>query len=354
MKNKAVIILLILITIGVTTFLLVSRGSVISPSHIKDDSSKLPLKDEYTDPISVESSQISEETNYYTISGSYPKVDVKEIQEHVEGTVSEFKQTAYDDLTSLESKDRELFESLSSSQYSLNLSHESYSYNNTTSVVIYENTYTLGAHGNTSIKTFIVDNTTKNLVGLEEIFKGENYLDRISEAARRDLQNQLGDFADTDWILEGAGPNASNFENFYLDKGILSIIFPPYSVAPYAAGIRTVHIDMSLISDILTEEFIPAQAKAPSKTGMVTWGHEVRSFQPCGSDYTYWLRGQEEIFSQHFSGADLKDPYEALPMTLKGEIEPVPEHESGFALEYDGIFLVSEVVKTQPTKGCSD
>lgn len=88
---------------------------------------------------------------------------------------------------------------------------------------------------------------------LSHLFKEDsNYLDKLSEISRQDLNNQFKDEPEmTELIKPGTEPVADNFKNFVLKKGTLVLIFDPYQVAPYAAGTRTVSISKDKIKNIL-------------------------------------------------------------------------------------------------------
>jgi hypothetical protein len=46
----------------------------------------------------------------------------------------------------------------------------------------------------------------------------------------------MGELSDENWIKEGAGAKAENFENWNLTKKGLMFTFNQYQIAPYAAG----------------------------------------------------------------------------------------------------------------------
>lgn len=83
--------------------------------------------------------------------------------------------------------------------------------------------------------------------------------------------------------------------------------------------------------------------------GHYTWGHEVRSFQPCGSDQVYWVKTspeiQKELFEYH--QANTSKPYEAVYIEFKGEI--LNEELTGFARDYDGLIRINTILKATST-----
>lgn len=115
---------------------------------------------------------------------------------------------------------------------------------------IYEDT--LGAHGNTFFKTFTFDTKSGALLPLGDLFiPSSSYLSTLSVISRTKLPALIGQGADTAMIKIGTEPTADNFANFYLDGSNLVLLFPPYAVAPYAAGPQTLRIPLSQLSSTL-------------------------------------------------------------------------------------------------------
>ena len=76
--------------------------------------------------------------------------------------------------------------------------------------------------------------------------------------------------------------------------------------------------------------------------GKYTWGHEVHSFTPCGSDVSYWVSfdwaGQA---MQDFYKRNFKTPYQTMYLKFRGHL--LDEKVDGFAEQYDGLIRISEV-----------
>ena len=119
---------------------------------------------------------------------------------------------------------------------------------------IYE--YTLGAHANTTFKTFTFNTTTGALLTLADIFTpSTHYLDTLSSISRAKLSDILGEMSDVDFLKEGTSPEDENFETFFFDNAYLTILFAPSQVASYAAGPQTLRIPTSELKDILRSEY---------------------------------------------------------------------------------------------------
>ncbi len=116
--------------------------------------------------------------------------------------------------------------------------------------------YTGGAHPNVIIYTLNYDLSQGKKVAVGDLFKDDSYLKTISDYCIAQL-NSRG-LTDQDTVSMGAGQQAINFQDFDIlssgDKG-LEIIFPPYQVAPYAAGTQTVDIPVSVFSAQLKPEY---------------------------------------------------------------------------------------------------
>ena len=77
--------------------------------------------------------------------------------------------------------------------------------------------------------------------------------------------------------------------------------------------------------------------------GLLVFGHEVRSLQPCGDTRVFWVHApgalQQQLQTDYHRLA--KRPYEPLYVEIEGEFS---QHDvSGFAADYDGTIVVSEV-----------
>lgn len=118
---------------------------------------------------------------------------------------------------------------------------------------VYEDT--LGAHGNTFFKTFTFDMTTGALLSLSDVFGASDYLTTLSSISRAKLPGVIGEFAEADFIKAGTTPVADNFSNFYFEGTNFVLAFPPYAVAPYAAGPQTLRIPRATLATSLRAEY---------------------------------------------------------------------------------------------------
>jgi len=138
-------------------------------------------------------------------------------------------------------------------KYALTIAYETHSSPRTVSYVYQIFADTLGAHPNTTYKTFTFDTQTGINLSLAMLFTpGTDYLGYLSKAARAELpamiaarENADVSQVDTSMINDGTQPTEANFQNFYLDGNDLIILFPPYQIGPYALGSTEFHIPRS-------------------------------------------------------------------------------------------------------------
>lgn len=128
-------------------------------------------------------------------------------------------------------------------------------------VVFEEGIYEGGAHPNGFFNTMNFLMPEGQQVYLPEIFAPEG-LKAISRYAAADLRKQLNPdegFA-ASMITDGADPEWGNFADFTILPDALDIRFPPYAVAPYAAGPQETKIPLSVLKAYLRPDWRAPQA----------------------------------------------------------------------------------------------
>jgi putative lipoprotein len=88
--------------------------------------------------------------------------------------------------------------------------------------------------------------------------------------------------------------------------------------------------------------------------GFYVFGHEVRTFQPCGSRDVYWVRASNEISRR------LRDehqrmttkPYEEVYVEVTGRL--TEKAKEGFAVQYDGQIIIDDVslIRSKKERDC--
>lgn len=210
----------------------------------------------------------AENADYYTVDADYPATtslsgaaDVRAratIERAVADRVAEFKRNG--DFDNLTAEDVRIQGLGPDRKYALGMEYQAYAGANTISYLyrIYEDT--LGAHPNGYFMTFVFDRGGAQ-VRLGDLFKpGADYLGRLSQAATAQVRQQVSERLGSDAVPaifdEGLRPTEENFRNFVIDGNILRIFFPPYQVAPYAAGTFEVSVPLSGLSDILAPDVL--------------------------------------------------------------------------------------------------
>ncbi len=117
--------------------------------------------------------------------------------------------------------------------------------------------YTGGAHPNLYYTTYTFDTRDGHFIDLEDLFMtGSDPLATIFPIVQADLVAQMGVDADLTWINGGTGTTFSNYASFVLTDTALIFYFPPYQVAPYAAGAFTVEVPFSSIRAIFRPPYL--------------------------------------------------------------------------------------------------
>lgn len=125
--------------------------------------------------------------------------------------------------------------------YALDVSYEIPTHNeDLLSIVFYHYEFTGGAHGNTYLQTMTFDLAAETELTLADLFDdGTIPLDDISDYVATTLEDRLG--ADATFP-EGYTADEINFQFWTVAEDGVTFYFPPYQVAPYAAGVQTVTI----------------------------------------------------------------------------------------------------------------
>lgn len=190
--------------------------------------------------------EISEKEDFYTISAKYPELGIKsaddEILAMIRSQVAEFKE-----------QNKEPYPG-QTAPYTLNTDFRLSPGKGTTTIIFNIETYTGGAHGNLAVKTMTYDRTGSRIY-LGSIFKPESsYIKKLSEISRKKLVEKIG--TEGNWIDDGTEPISSNFESIYITiDNKLVIIFQPYQVAPWSAGLLEIEINLDEVGDIVDEKY---------------------------------------------------------------------------------------------------
>jgi len=122
---------------------------------------------------------------------------------------------------------------------------------------------TLGAHPNSYFRSFTFNKSGGEGIDIGDVFKpGTDYLTLLSTISRKKLpgvigskEGMKGSEVDVGYMNRGTTPDADNFQNWYIDGTSLVLIFPPYQVAPYSAGMQTLSIPFTELGTHLNSKY---------------------------------------------------------------------------------------------------
>lgn len=116
-------------------------------------------------------------------------------------------------------------------------------------------TYSGGAHGISTHQTYIFDLHDNRIMSLSDLFNpGTDYLEVLSDFCEQELIGR--EISEADWVRAGASPKTENYAYYFLTDQGLSIIFPAYQVASYAAGPQEVLIPYDKLKGILKSDLL--------------------------------------------------------------------------------------------------
>ncbi len=200
--------------------------------------------------LEVDKVSIHEQNEHYTINAVYPKTNSEVItlyfKNYVEGEITQFK----DDTSWVND-----IESASSESLSLDITYQSVPSMRVQNYIFSEASYTGGAHGLQSRKTFSF-NKEGQLLSVSNLFSnGLDGLGTFAKLAQKELMKREG--AQADWILDGASAKEENYQSFVVTDTGVTILFDPYQVAPYSDGAIDINISTVLFKSIANPDLFP-------------------------------------------------------------------------------------------------
>jgi hypothetical protein len=149
-----------------------------------------------------------------------------------------------------------------------------------TSVLVSGSDFTGGAHPNPLTASFVAHTSDNRLLAIGDLFTDPTAaLKILSDEARAQLQgrfeaelrDQIGEGEKLapalkdmrEWVERGTEPKAENFATYLVDgldsKAIgLTLVFPPYQVAPYVDGAPQVEVPARLFHALLKSDYVGA------------------------------------------------------------------------------------------------
>jgi uncharacterized protein YecT (DUF1311 family) len=120
--------------------------------------------------------------------------------------------------------------------------------------------YTGGAHGMPIDEPLILDSKDGRRIPPAGLFApGADWLGALSERCRQALRGRDLLVEDPDWLARGTAPEPDNYQAILPGPDGLTLTFPPYAVAPYAAGPQEVEIPYGELGGVLNPDLFPGR-----------------------------------------------------------------------------------------------
>lgn len=209
---------------------------------------------------------ITEETETYIVEVEYPAFEGMDninqlIKAQIMSEIDTFKKSVaeFD-----EERDPEFDEALGDMTSGFYTNYTIYGNTDGFISIGFENSiyYEGAAHGMTYTTVFNYDLIEDREILLGHMFIGDNdYISAVSYTVIPELNSKLNEdeFAEDEWIAEGAGSELENFEAFTLTETSFIFHFDPYQVAAYAAGPQQVEVPFRSFWAILDPKWRPAE-----------------------------------------------------------------------------------------------
>lgn len=130
--------------------------------------------------------------------------------------------------------------------------------------------YTGGAHTAYSGESVTYDFLTGKVLNLSDILKEGVSGDTLLQLVITMLETPITSYKPTlftsykETLKQLFSGNLSNYEDWYLSPTGLVFYFDPYEIGPFAEGIITVEVPYSMLTDILKDEYFPAESDSSS------------------------------------------------------------------------------------------
>jgi len=222
--KKSLIVLVSLAVIGVLGYAIVMYSPLTSLFNSQSNDSQ------NTTSLSVETKNIQDETDTYKIDVQYPQFGISSVDARIQSAVQNvadgFKGYSPIPADSAAGKNQltGIFDHVYIGDDYISFAQQFYE-------------YTGGAHGNPSVGTLTFERTTNRELDITDLLDLTGLsLDQIATQASTTLAIKYGDA----FWSDGTNPNAENYANFVVSTSTVTVIFNPYQVAPYAAGMPEV------------------------------------------------------------------------------------------------------------------
>lgn len=207
----------------------------------------------------VTSTEFSESSDWLSATVSYPQfpsfpVLSRAISDFVEADFSDFKEKYEQEWRSLDESNRSYDENYKTKpfEYAVSAYRPPAVSKRYVSAVILVWQYTGGAHGSSSLTSFVYDRDSDSPISSPADLGLD--CEDLSRICRAELEKSIPVYSDdaeyrsrrTEWIRAGTEPAEQNFRTFTYDGKTLAVYFGEYQVAPYSEGIQRVEIEWEM------------------------------------------------------------------------------------------------------------
>ncbi|MCX7044338.1 MAG: DUF3298 domain-containing protein [Candidatus Sumerlaeota bacterium] len=253
------------VALGIAAVLYLADGLIHSRAEQADGSQQTPASKSgrTTSNVKVTTHTIQKTEDFGTIDVNYPEIinAPKEVNKKIEGMakaiIADFKRKATEEVklrreavaewnrTMLQDARTSVSESEMHVVIDLELTlgyQVAQVSDDYISLLLTGYEYCGGVHGMPIYQSFNYDLKKRKEVNLADLFpKDADYLKKVSAFCNSDLLKTMKESSsdnrvDTIWVGDGVAPKAKNFEIFTFTRDSITIIFPPYQVACFAAG----------------------------------------------------------------------------------------------------------------------
>ncbi|NFA42857.1 MULTISPECIES: DUF3298 and DUF4163 domain-containing protein [Clostridium] len=234
-------IILASLAIIMTTGLLLSNGQKANASTINTNSSQ----------VQVIETTLSKHSSYFNQNITLPNLQTESNDEKINIINEKINNSVNSLAYNMKIQSKEYFDmfekEFTTYPYELNVNYKLT--NKSTSLTsLYMDIYSFtgGAHGNTLRNAYTIDNNTKDLLSLNNLFiKGYDYKKIINDAISKQIISDPEKYFASSLNFEGVKDDV----NFYVDGDNLIIYYQQYEIAPYCVGIPEFKIPLNLFGE---------------------------------------------------------------------------------------------------------
>lgn len=251
--SKIILIVLLVVVLAVIGFFVYNHQATknVAPTQVSE-TTPLPTPSQWPS-TKIKDATINDSNTYYTITATYPVTNDEVIngyfKTYVDNAVASFKSdTAW--------ATTDAADAAAAGQLTLNITYTEQKNSNADNYIFSDASYEGGAHGLTATQTFSFSATGQQL-SLSNLFtNGDDGLKTIAPYVASQLKTTLPS-TDQQFVDDGTSAVDTNYANFTIQSDGITFLFDPYQVAPYADGLQTVKVPVSVFKSIADPAIFP-------------------------------------------------------------------------------------------------